>query len=121
MRIAGMHCTMPFGKYKGHPLDELDDSYLSWLYSLDDLRPPPRDRVQEEFFRRRRNDASRFIPGNSRPPERARELVDAEFKTLAKIHHPDVGGSDAAMRESLEARAWLIQHVTAAQEKAMRS
>jgi len=109
--------VLPFGKYKGHPLTELDDDYLSWLYGLDDgLRQPLRGRVQEEFFRRTRRDAERPGGGNGRrPPERTRELVEAGFKTLARKHHPDVGGSDAAMRETLEARAWLVRHVTEAE------
>jgi hypothetical protein len=110
-----MTYTMPFGRYRGHRLDELDGSYLAWLYTLDDLREPLRGRVREEFYRRRRSDA---LVGYGRPPERTRELIEAGFKVLARTHHPDVGGSDAAMMETLSARVWLIRHVTEAQQQA---
>jgi Putative quorum-sensing-regulated virulence factor len=109
-----MTYTMPFGRYRGHRLDELDDSYLAWLYTLDGLRQPLRGRVREEFFRRKRSDAA---AGNGRPPEHTTELIEAGFKVLARKHHPDVGGSEDAMCKSLEARAWLIRHVTEAQQQ----
>ena len=32
--------TMPFGIYKGKPLDILPDDYLLWLSCLGDLRHP---------------------------------------------------------------------------------
>lgn len=42
---------MPFGKYKGTKLAELDDSYIEWL-STRDLRDPLRSAVELEIKRR---------------------------------------------------------------------
>jgi hypothetical protein len=109
-----MSYTMPFGRYKGWLLSEIDDGYIAWLYALDNLRQPLRDRVDEEFERRRRRDAESPVARNGKPPERTMELIDVGFKTLARKYHPDVGGSNAEMRESLEARAWLVRQANEA-------
>jgi hypothetical protein len=37
------------------------------------------------------------------------EVLDAVYRALAKIHHPDVGGSDAAMKRINIARAAILQ------------
>jgi hypothetical protein len=42
----------------------------------------------------------------------ARELIVAGRKQLAKKYHPDVGGSDSAMRTLNEISAWLQAVVT---------
>jgi len=44
--------TVPFGLYKGKPLDELPDDYLLWLGCLDDLRQPLLGHVLREMGRR---------------------------------------------------------------------
>jgi hypothetical protein len=134
MGTVGSDYRMPFGKFRGYPLDEIDDDYITWLYSLDDLRQPLRGWVEEEFQRRRRRDEEEFerhqqqtreryggnwgnkdrerpLAENGPPPERTTELIDAGFKSLARVHHPDVGGTDEGMRETLEARAWLLRQV----------
>jgi uncharacterized protein (DUF3820 family) len=43
---------MPFGKYKGAPLDELPSEYLLWLGCLNDLRQPLLGQVLKEMARR---------------------------------------------------------------------
>jgi hypothetical protein len=45
----------------------------------------------------------------SAPPE----LIDAAFRCLAKIHHPDVGGDPATMRRLTEARDALTRRLSA--------
>jgi hypothetical protein len=45
---------MPFGKYKGTPLSQLDGGYLHWLASkLDEWQPPLRDAIVAERARRK--------------------------------------------------------------------
>lgn len=44
--------TMPFGKYKGTPLEELPSEYLLWLGCLDDLRQPLLGHILKEMGRR---------------------------------------------------------------------
>lgn len=44
--------TMPFGKFKGTPLQDLPSEYLFWLCCLDDLRQPLLGHVLKEMSRR---------------------------------------------------------------------
>ena len=44
--------TMPFGKHKGTPLEELPSEYLLWLGCLDALRQPFLGHVLREMGRR---------------------------------------------------------------------
>ena len=44
--------TMPFGKFKGTPLEELPSEYLLWVGCLDDLRQPLLGHVLKEMARR---------------------------------------------------------------------
>jgi uncharacterized protein (DUF3820 family) len=60
---------LPFGKYQGVPLDDLPDSYLSWLGTIE-LRAPL-DRLVEEV-------------AEARERERARAWLKAERKRDAK-------------------------------------
>jgi hypothetical protein len=93
---------MPFGRFKGLLLEELPDAYLRWLTTIR-LRSPLQEAVEAE--RRRRLEAASMMP--SACPPRAAELVELGFRTAARRHHPDVGGTDEAMREIIEARDWL--------------
>ena len=52
--------TMPFGKFKRTPLDELPSEFLLWLGCLDDLRPSLLGAVLCEMARRLR--ASEPVP-----------------------------------------------------------
>jgi curved DNA-binding protein CbpA len=38
------------------------------------------------------------------------EVIEAAYHALAKLHHPDVGGSDAAMQRLNRARHMIVQH-----------
>ena len=44
--------TMPFGKVKGTPLEELPSEYLLWVGCLDDLRQPLLGHILKEMARR---------------------------------------------------------------------
>ena len=43
---------MPFGKFKGTPLNQVSDEYLLWLGTLNDLRQPLLGHVLREMGRR---------------------------------------------------------------------
>ena len=42
-------------------------------------------------------------------PDAPADLIEAAYKTLAKVRHPDAGGSDEAMQELNEARDVALQ------------
>jgi uncharacterized protein (DUF3820 family) len=44
--------VMPFGKFKGTPIDQLTDEYLCWISTLNDLRQPLLGHVLAEMGRR---------------------------------------------------------------------
>jgi uncharacterized protein (DUF3820 family) len=57
MHSSKPHCstqvpTMPFGQYKGTPLDQLPSDYLLWVSCLNDLRQPLLGHVLREMARR---------------------------------------------------------------------
>ncbi len=49
---TGTSPTMPFGKYKSAPLEDLPSEYLLWLGCLNDLRQPLLGHVLKEMARR---------------------------------------------------------------------
>jgi hypothetical protein len=92
---------MPFGKYKGIPLENLPDDYIVWLKALTNLRPPLRKAVRDEWQSRLREQQEREeqarrapAPAPLDPEDRALmgELVRAGFRVLASKYHPDHGG-----------------------------
>jgi hypothetical protein len=91
---------MRFGRYRGRPLRELPDDYLSWLGTLD-LREPLRTDIDQELVRRahdaRSGDAVASVPASLRDTTEA--LVTAGYRALARRAHPDAGGDDATMRD----------------------
>jgi putative quorum-sensing-regulated virulence factor len=106
---------MPFGRFRGHDLEDLPDPYVLWLSSLDDLREPLASAVFEEAARRG------LVP--NRPREhglvsavytRALEIIEQGFRVAAKRYHADVGGNDDEMRTTIEAREQLRRKFTGA-------
>lgn len=88
---------MPFGKFKGVPLAELPDDYLTWLLSLGaELREPLRSAVMAEWQARQRPMAGmRAIP--EPVVSAAREIVTVGYRKLALERHPDKGGDGGKM------------------------
>src|SRR5947207_10839575 len=89
--------TMPFGRHKGRPLDQLPSDYIWWLVTLD-LRPPLRRHVALEYERRfGAAAADRSFPRDLR--QVAHKVVTAGLHAVAKTAHPDAGGNSAVMRD----------------------
>jgi hypothetical protein len=103
--------AMPFGKFKGMPVDELPDDYLLWLDSLNNLRPFLRRAVDEEIERRRSEedfDDETVCRGDA--------VLNAwrnNWRRIIFLAHPDRGGNEElaklliAINEIVEERsAW---------------
>lgn len=110
----GQRVTMPFGRYRGWPLDELPDDYLGWLFSLDDLREPLRSAVDHEWHSRvdAPSTALATLPAEAVPI--ADELVTAGYRALTRRHHPDAGGNHRTMVLVNTAATWLRDAVRGA-------
>lgn len=58
---------MPFGKHRGEPVADLDEDYLSWLLTLDNLSPQLRAAVADQLGVQDREDwldsAACVLPG----------------------------------------------------------
>jgi hypothetical protein len=105
---------MPFGRYRGWPLDELPDDYLSWVFSLDDLREPLRSAVEREWRARFGYSTTALVPLPRDAVPVADELVTAGYRALTRQHHPDAGGDHRTMTLVNTAVAWLRRQVRSA-------
>ena len=98
---------MPFGRYRGAPLEQIPDDYLEWLVALSDLREPLRTHVAHEYQRR-------FGEGAAVPAgvlDAGAEIVAVGYRAVATRHHPDHGGSTEAMQHVNAAAAWLREQL----------
>jgi hypothetical protein len=91
---------MPFGRYKGVPLDQVPVSYLEWVLATCDITPRLRSEIERLLGGR---------PGRARPEqpdvgELVGRVIDSWYRRAAHRHHPDRGGSTVAMQVVNEAR-----------------
>jgi hypothetical protein len=98
---------MPFGKFRGQPVADLPDWYLSWLASLDDLRDPLLAAVEQECERRFGKQQDCGTNDELPDSEFAEQLIGAGVRSLARKYHPDVGGTNAQMQHVNAAAEWL--------------
>jgi hypothetical protein len=101
---------MPFGRYRRWSIQELPDSYLEWLLTIN-LRSWLYAAARAEYDRRTEKYSSRddrtpplspASPGVRIRPEEAPlvwRVFDAGYWTLARTMHPDVRGDVHAMQQ----------------------
>ncbi len=83
--------TMPFGKYKGVPFDELPHTYLAFALTSFDLPVELKNALSFELLDRIGFDYSfNVVESNKRYAK--------IWKKLANKYHPDKGGSVEAMQ-----------------------
>jgi hypothetical protein len=104
---------MPWGKYQGMLLSEIESGYLVWVAeSADHVKPDLYDAIIEEL--RSRFGGSPPPPPPSSPwrtpcpdPVLATRVVSAGLHALARQHHPDVGGDTQTMQKLNAVAEWL--------------
>jgi Putative quorum-sensing-regulated virulence factor len=112
-----MSFTMPFGKYRGTPIEELPDGYLHWLSTLSDLREPLLSAVAYELLSRFRSGQE---PSNARlllsdeVVDLADSVITAGYRKLSIELHPDQQGDHEAMVNLNQAVSWLRRQVKGA-------
>jgi Putative quorum-sensing-regulated virulence factor len=93
--------VMPFGKFRGLAIADLPDTYLSWLHGLPDLFGSLRREVDTEFERRWQAEACNDDPMALDLDDEDRalfaEVIRRGFHSMARLHHPDAGGSPEVM------------------------
>jgi hypothetical protein len=106
---------MPFGKYRGTPVDEVPESYLLWVLDNCERIGPTLRRAIEDVLGVSPSDGADFGAGASAPNGSARSAVlDAVQRcrrTLAKSLHPDRGGDTALMQAANGAVDALVKEV----------
>lgn len=81
---------MPFGKYKGKLIEEVDSGYLVYCLENFNLNPNIARVISDELVSRFSTSSAPF-PSNS--------LVKTIYRNLSKKYHPDVaGGNTIAMQ-----------------------
>lgn len=92
---------MPFGKYRGEPLSELDTGYLAWLIENVTLREPLLSEVRRELDSRGSFGHCDLLTLRISPDQAAlaKEVFNLGFRQAALRHHPDKGGSSDTMKD----------------------
>lgn len=106
---------MPFGKFKGTELSDLEETYFLWLIDIinPDINPSFFKAVQIEFQRRFPPKFSVKVPDHLK--EKSMEILLSGFRTLSKKYHPDMGGRNEDMVLLLEAHSFLKGYVEGGQ------
>lgn len=100
---------MPFGMHKGKNVEDLPTEYLQWLWDTVYLHDPLRTKVAQALGLEPETEP-RAAPKSSTRKEvlhAARDIVKVGFREWAKKSHPDVGGSNGAMKTLNEAHDYL--------------
>jgi Putative quorum-sensing-regulated virulence factor len=105
---------MPFGKYKGEDLEDVDTSYLRWLRDKTDLDGWLANAVRKELLSRddeppgySHQETRRAEP----PPQRSDLLaiVSRWHRQLSRQFHPDAGGDERGMTAVNVGRDLLLE------------
>ena len=102
--------TMPFGKFRGYPLDEFEMSYLVWvLEKATSVSPILREEIEQELGKRFAPPPPPSSAGRGSCPDTAlaADIIATGLRTLARKCHPDVGGDTNTMQALNATVEWL--------------
>ncbi len=115
---------MPFGRYKGYQLRDIDTDYLYWLVKkvacspglLLDVRAELALREARAYGGYANPEQSGCAQAPARLPtsvtiEAAMEIISAGRRAAAKRHHPDVGGNTSTMSSVNATCDWLEEQI----------
>src|SRR5262245_54840676 len=111
---------MPFGKFKGWPLNRLPDHYLEWLLDVADIKS---ERLMDALVAEseRRNNPGRHQEEGPQPTgkritpaqkEMCGRVIEAGYRAQAKQCHPDLGGKHEDMVNLAEAIKFMRKIVS---------
>jgi hypothetical protein len=89
---------MPFGKYKGQPLEAIPTSYLDWLLRSCDLNYSFHLGVEDELRHRAEEIGIRSREPSGNLPANLPRIVQQWYRGLVMDYHPDRGGDTRAMQ-----------------------
>ena len=98
-----MPTRMPFGKYRGRDLEDVDTSYLLWLLENVDLAAHLLLAVRRELHARDADEPRGYRHEQTRRPEPPprlpdfRAVVSRWHRQMSRQFHPDSGGNERAM------------------------
>jgi Putative quorum-sensing-regulated virulence factor len=96
---------MPFGKFKGAPVEDLPSSYLWWLVENIELREPLKSAIEDEVESRSFRSEEPAVPEEILAA--AGDIVRAGYRILSQRYHPDRGGDLERMKRVNLAAEWL--------------
>lgn len=132
----GFAQKMPFGKYKGQEIADIDDQdYLVWVLSNIDVREPLKSEIvdhlsnlgvivtEDMFFKGQNQNQNQSKPkfDNSKfntpiylhpdvdMKKMIKKLVDTGYKQMALKMHPDHGGSKEDLIALGDCKEWLYK------------
>ena len=107
--------TMPFGKHKGHDLEDIDTGYLRWLRDRPNLDARLANAVRRELHARDADEPRGYRHEQTARPEPPPRLPDLHavvsrwHRQMSKQFHPDAGGDERAMQAVNAGRDALLE------------
>lgn len=92
------YTVFPFGKFKGVAIHAIESNYIVYALENFDLPDDLKNQLRNEIF----------IRFSIRTDKIDIWEINAVYKKLANIYHPDKGGSDLAMQAINQFKSELI-------------
>ena len=81
---------MPFGKFKGEYVEDINEAYLSWLWRNVELREPLQSEVRRILYPTTENHWSSYP---------SVDVVKSVYRELSRKYHPDICGEQGHLAQ----------------------